>query len=213
MVLEVQCTSGAVVTGEAFLGRDAWTEVGLALLIREGIDAVKITRLAESLAVTRGSFYWHFKDRDDLLESLIRRWQGTNTRAVVEVMRSSDDLAMAILGLFDCWMDAERFDPGLDSAMRDWARCSGRVKRAVKRADDRRVAAIAEVFERSGYEPTDGFIRARILYFAQVGYYALDIRETMERRFAYLEAYYRGFTGRELDPALAEAHRAKHGRG
>ena len=69
---------------------------------------------------------------------------------------------------------------------------------------------IAELFTRSGYAQPEAFIRARIIYFTQVGYYALDVQETMDERFDYLKAYYRSFTGEELDPAAAEAYRLKH---
>ena len=90
-------------------------------------------------------------------------------------------------------------DEGIESLMK-----------STQEADDERVQAIAELFARSGYEATDAFIRARIIYFTQVGYYALGIREALEQRFQYLEAYFEGFTGQTLDPDIAEAHRAKH---
>lgn len=195
---------------ETALSRTDWVETALALLVAEGVDAVKITRLADALAVTRGSFYWHFRDRQDLLEELIKRWEDGNTRALVEVLERSYDLASGILAVFDLWIDPDRFDPRLDSALRDWARVAQQVRAAVAEADARRVRAIAKLFERDGYETTEAFIRARILYFAQVGYYALQIEESFAERMSYLEAYYRGFTGTSLDPAVAAAYRERH---
>jgi AcrR family transcriptional regulator len=190
--------------------REDWIEAGLALLVSEGIYAVRITRLADALGVTRGSFYWHFKGRDDLLDELVGHWGRRNTRAITATADGALDLTSGILALFEVWLEAERFDPLLDSALRDWARRSDKVRRAVEEADDARVQAIAELFARSGYDATDAFIRARIIYFTQVGYYALGIREALERRFEYLEAYFEGFTGQTLDPDIAEAYRAKH---
>lgn len=200
----------AVEYSDGPMGPQDWIEAALALLVSEGIDAVKVLRLAEELGVTRGSFYWHFKNRAALLDALIKSWKAKNTRAMTEALRDAGDLTSGILALFDCWLDIERFDPGLDSAMRDWARRAARVRRAVKRADDKRVQVIAELFTRSGYGQPEAFIRARIIYFTQVGYYALDVQETMDERFDYLAAYHRGFTGQELDPVTAEAYRQKH---
>lgn len=194
----------------AALGRADWVGAGRRLLIAEGIEAVKVTRLAEALGVTRGSFYWHFRNRADLLDALLRLWAGQNTRAVVEAADAALDLAAGILGLFDVWVDTGRFDPAFDAAMRDWARRSAKVRKAVEAADAARIEAIAALFARSGYPRDEAFIRARIIYFTQVGYYALGIRETMTRRLGFLERYYEGFTGRALAPALAEAHRARH---
>ncbi len=191
------------------LGRDNWIEQGLELLVQDGIDAVRITRLAEALDVTRGSFYWHFKDRDDLLEALIDRWESRNSRAVIAAVGDHDDLTSGILALFDVWLDTSRFYPRLDSAVRDWARRSDTVRRAVEQADQGRIEAIAALFKRAGFGDLEAFIRARILYFTQVGYYALGIEETLVQRFSYLEPYFEGFTGRQLDPAAAKAYRAK----
>ncbi len=192
------------------LGRGDWIEAALKLLMDEGESAVRITRLAEALGVTRGGFYWHFKDRADLLDALLQTWSNMNTKGMVEAVQEADDLTSAVLDLFAVWIDRRRFDPRLDSALREWARRSEKVKRAVKKADDRRVEALARAFERAGFEPTEALIRARILYFTQVGYYALDLRETLVKRLGFLEAYFLGFTGEALDPKRAEAFRRRH---
>ena len=52
------------------LSREDWIDFALQKLSEEGIDKVKIAPLARVLAVTKGSFYWHFKDRNDFLEQL-----------------------------------------------------------------------------------------------------------------------------------------------
>ncbi len=192
---------------ESLLGRTDWVGAALSILVMEGVDAVKITRLAEALSVTRGSFYWHFRDRQDLLDELIAHWEMTNTKELLEVLDRSYDLTSGILAIFDLWIDKDRFDSGLESALRDWARASPPVRAAVARADERRVLAIADLFRRDGFEETEAFIRARILYFAQIGYYALQIEESFAERMSYLEAYFRGFTGFSIDPSIAEAYR------
>ena len=48
-----------------------WLEAALEVLADKGIEAVKIGRLAERLDITRSGFYWHFKDRRDLLDHLL----------------------------------------------------------------------------------------------------------------------------------------------
>ena len=126
------------------LGRGDWIEAALKLLIEEGESAVRITRLAEALGVTRGGFYWHFKDRADLLDALLQTWGNKNTKGMVEAVEGAEDLTSAVLDLFAAWIDRRRFDPRLDSALREWARRSAKVKRAVKRADDLRVRALAK---------------------------------------------------------------------
>ena len=55
----------------ASLTPETWIEAATEVLVDQGIDRVRVDVLATQLAVTRGSFYWHFRDREDLLLSLI----------------------------------------------------------------------------------------------------------------------------------------------
>lgn len=187
------------------LTRADWIEAGLAALLAEGIEAVQITQLARRLAVTRGSFYWHFESREALLDALLAEWRARNTGVMLAAVEAAPSLAEGILELFSVWVDHLRFDPRLDQAVRDWARRAEPVREIVAAEDRSRVGAIAGLFERHGYEPTEAFIRARVIYFTQVSYYALGIEEPMTERMSYLAAYYKSFTGETIDEALAAA--------
>lgn len=195
------------------LRRESWIEEAVRTLTDGGVDAVQITRLARRLGVTRGSFYWHFENREALLDALLAEWRARNTDVMLEALAAAETLEDGILALFAIWVDHRRFDPALDQAVRDWARRSDAVRSVVAREDDARVAAVAAFYERLGYATTEAFVRARVLYFTQVSYYALGISEPMERRLSYLGAYFRCFTGREIDPSAADAFRTMHGIG
>src|ERR1700712_2216007 len=56
------------------LSAEDWARGGLRLLMAEGINAVRINRLCQELGVTRGSFYWHFADLDELREKIADLW-------------------------------------------------------------------------------------------------------------------------------------------
>ena len=198
------------------LSRDDWIEAALAVLVEEGFEAGQITQLARRLEVTRGSFYWHFKSREELLDALLEEWRARNTGVMLGALSAATSLIEGILELFLVWVDHQQFDPKLDQAVRDWARRSDAVRDSVAAEDGNRVKAIATFFERHGYEPTEAFIRARVLYFTQLSYYALVFEEPVTERMGYLAAYIRCFTGREIDEADAEAffaRLAKQGRG
>lgn len=210
LIDQVAADGQAEDSNKSSLGRSDWLAAGLRVLIEDGIDAVRITRLAEDLKVTRGSFYWHFKDREDLLDGLIEVWARKNTAGVIASVTGAETLAAGILSMFDTWLDLARFDPRLDQAMRDWARRSEVVHKAVVEADEARVDAITSLYRRFGHDELEAHIRARVIYFGQVGYYTLGIEEPMTQRLSYLELYYRCFTGAELDPKIADLHRARH---
>ena len=57
------------------LTRSAWLDHGLRILARQGAEALKVGALATGLQVSRGSFYWHFKDISDFRLQLLHRWQ------------------------------------------------------------------------------------------------------------------------------------------
>lgn len=182
---------------------DDWVEAALELLVRDGIEAVQITVLARHLKVTRGSFYWHFESREALLTALLAEWRARNTGVMVEAIADTKTLDDGILALFSVWTDHTRFDPQLDQAIRDWARYTDALRDTVQAEDDARVTAISDFFKRHGYEPVEAFIRARVIYFTQLSYYALNVQEPMADRLSYLAAYFLSFTGRAIDPETA----------
>lgn len=189
--------------------REDWVAAALDTLISDGVDSVKVLTLADRLGVSRSSFYWYFKNRDELLGALLSHWQDTNTRGITaQAEAPSTSIVHGVTNIFRCWIDERLFDPRLDFAVRDWARRSERVRTELDKADETRVAAIAALFRRHGWNEVEAFVRARVLYFMQIGYYALDLGESLARRKELTAHYLKSFTGQdptaeELDPFLA----------
>ncbi|MEL7012022.1 MAG: TetR/AcrR family transcriptional regulator [Pseudomonadota bacterium] len=188
-----------------------WIEVALQSLVSGGIEAVQITALARTLNVTRGSFYWHFETRDDLLAALIQEWRARNTGVIVEAISDVPTLDEGILELFAVWVDHTRFDPALDGAIRAWAKHDCDLSEVLKAEDTARIDAIATFFERYGYKAKEAFIRARVIYLTQISFYALGIDEdaSVAQRLSYLEAYFQSFTGRDIDPDICATYRGR----
>jgi AcrR family transcriptional regulator len=183
-----------------------WLKIALRTLISEGVEQVRILPLAKKLGVSRSSFYWYFKDREDLLNKLLEFWKNKNSASIISrSSRDSVSITDALIYLFECWIDENVYDPRLDFAIREWARRSRKIKEVMIRSDDERVAAIAAMFRRHDFADQDAFIRARIVYYMQIGYYSVDPREALRARIANLAAYVRAFTGAE--PAQPELQR------
>ena len=192
--------------------RADWLAVALDVLVSEGIAEVKVLALAKRLDVSRSSFYWYFGSRQDLLDALLAHWNDTNTRAVVEhAATDRPGINAAVVHVFRAWMNPALFDPRLDFAIREWSRRSGAVRRVLDRADETRLAALTAMFSRHDYAPEDADVRARVLYFMQIGYYALELCEPIAARLARGPGYLRTFTGVPPSPddlaALADAAR------
>lgn len=178
--------------------REDWLIVARDALISEGIEQVRILTLADRLDVSRSSFYWYFKGRDDLLDALLDHWEATNTAAIIAQCKlPSDRITKGICNLFKCFVDDDLYNYRLDFAVREWARRSGPVRRVVDVSDERRLEAIRSMFVRHGYEAGEADIRARILYYMQIGYYTLELKESHEDRLARIEGYLYGFSGEQ----------------
>ncbi|GGH18199.1 transcriptional regulator, TetR family [Cribrihabitans marinus] len=190
-------------TGNVKVTREDWLNLARDVLVHEGVGELKILGLSNRLAVSRSSFYWYFKDRADLLDALLDEWEARNTRTIVEYCaRPADCINAAVCNFFRCFIDPALFDQGLDFAVREWARRDGSLRLRIDRADAARLEAAQAMFVRYGYEKSDADTRARILYFMQLGYHALEVREPMELRMGRLEGFLRGFTGQDAQPDI-----------
>jgi AcrR family transcriptional regulator len=208
-LLRAVAERGAATPERSQLQRFDWLQTALQIFVDEGIDAVRITRLADDLKVTRGSFYWHFKNREDLLMSLVSYWKGKNTAAITESIAQATSLSDGILRLFETCVDAAQFDPRLDLALREWARRSDSIHRLVDSEDAARIDALRQFYQRFDYPMPQALIRARVFYYSQIGFYALGTRESLDTRLGYTEAYFEAFTGQQLSPLEANRFRRR----
>jgi AcrR family transcriptional regulator len=196
-------------SGNVKATRGDWLDLALTVLALEGVDHVTVLNLSERLGVSRSSFYWYFKNRDELLGALLDRWDELNTRSIVaQAEAPATTVNEAVCNVFRCWINPTIFSPRLDFAVREWARRSAHVRKALDRSDRVRTEAIKALFVRFGYEDEDAFVRARVLYYMQIGYYALELREPIETRLNLTPHYLKAFTGVDPDPAEIDAFSA-----
>jgi AcrR family transcriptional regulator len=180
------------------LQRFDWLLKALEIFVAEGIDSIRITRLANELGVTRGSFYWHFQNREDLIDSLVSFWKDKNTAAITDSVAQASNLADGIFRFFEICIDDSQFDPRLDLALREWARRSTEIRALLDGEDETRIEALRQFYLRFDYPMPQALIRARVLYYSQIGFYALGTRESLQTRLGYTEAYFEAFTGCQL---------------
>lgn len=192
------------------LSREDWVAAALHIFVWKGIDAVRVEPLAQSLNVTKGSFYWHFKNRKELHEAIIQHWGERCTRTLTESIAKSTDIIDVVLNVFCMWMRDEPFSPRLDAGIRDWARRSEAVKVAVQQADSDRTKALEQAFVAAGYTIDAARIRARALYFIQIGYYEASIKESWAQRIENWREYVKVITGLELRPGRLREFREQN---
>ena len=190
---------------------DIWLDAAYEILTESGVEAVKIMPLAQRLGLTRTGFYWHFKDRDALLDAMIRRWEDKNTgNLVTRTEAYAESIAEAMFNLFDCWIDDTLFDARLDLAIRNWARNDAALQRRLADADKRRIAAVAAMFTRFGYSAETAQVRSLTVIYTQIGYISMEVAESLQERIARMPDYVEVFTGRPAIDVEFARFQARH---
>ncbi|MBL8832374.1 MAG: TetR family transcriptional regulator [Rhodospirillales bacterium] len=147
------------------LDAGAWIDAALAALGAEGPGAARVEPLAKRLAVTKGSFYWHFRDREDLLCRALARWQDSRIAAIREQTGNAPDPRAALVALLDLYTRAPN-PKGLavELAIRALARNHAAAADAVAQVDGERLARVAALFARTGLDAEAAQARALLFY-------------------------------------------------
>lgn len=182
--------SGLKTTKKDQLGQADWINAAKKILIKHGITEVKIEKIATKLKVTVGSFYWHFSGRPALYDALIENWLTTNTKPLAQAVKSAgDDPRRQYLAFFGVWVLERNFDPSYDTAVRMWSRSSPKIGAIVALVDAERIEILVGIYLRFGYLGEEARMRARVTYYHQVGYYAMNIHEPTAERISLAPDY------------------------
>jgi AcrR family transcriptional regulator len=131
---------------EARTPRSKWIAEGLKAFAAGGPDAVRIELLARTLGVSRGGFYWYFRDRRALLDEMLDRWEQASIEEVVERVEAGGGDARAKLRRLFALAGASDELLLIDLAGRDWSRREPAVAERLRRMDDRRFEYLRSLF-------------------------------------------------------------------
>jgi AcrR family transcriptional regulator len=152
------------------LSREDWIDFALQKLSEEGIDNVSVAALARALKVTKGSFYWHFKDRDDLLQSMLARWEETGSEVVFsEVERVGGDAKRRLKHMSDIIFRRYSDQLNFEIALRDWGRKDPKIRHIIAQEDERRMDYMRGLFAEIYDDPQIAEAKAWLLFSLYVG--------------------------------------------
>lgn len=147
-----------------------WVAAATHQLAEGGVESVRVEALARDLGVSKGSFYWHFADREALLAAVLAAWERQGTLRIIEVVDEEADTGPRRLwSLFQKIFGSPIEIDGFEAALRSWAARAPEVQKAVRRVDRRRVGYVAELLIQSGFERNEAKRRAELLYCTLVG--------------------------------------------
>jgi AcrR family transcriptional regulator len=151
--------------------RGAWIDAAMRALAAGGPDAVRVEALAKDLGVTKGGFYWHFDDRQALIEEALDSWEKSGTEDVIATVDGGPGEPRAKLRrLFELAPSAKELF-AVELALRDWSRRDPAVAARLRRVDDRRMAYLRSLFGQFLDSEEEVEARAMLAYSLFVGAY------------------------------------------
>jgi AcrR family transcriptional regulator len=157
----------------ARLNRDDWLDAAFQAAVEDGFDGVRVLLLAQTLGVTRGSFYWHFKDHADLITALLERWRVREAQSIQRMqLQASKDPAQDLEILLDAALAYGGEDLStmrFELAVSALGRRDPAVAEMLLRVDQARMALIASKFALIVPDATTATDLAALFYLAIAG--------------------------------------------
>ncbi|MBB3225822.1 AcrR family transcriptional regulator [Luteibacter sp. Sphag1AF] len=154
------------------LSAEDWEDGALALIAEQGVGALAVEALARRLGVTKGSFYWHFRTREALLQAALERWEEYGEREVLGKMELISDPRQRLPELFR--RVAHELQPHRVYAALLKALDHPQVVPVMARVSQRRMDFLNTMYREAGLEPVTALHRARLTYAAYVGFLQLN---------------------------------------
>src|SRR3954452_23773153 len=151
-----------------------WTTAALDALARGGLAAVAVEPLAKHLGTTKGSFYWHFADRDALIAAALQRWEERDTDLVIAAVEQGDDATARLRNLLQLVFGAVRTGSGPGAGSVELALQASAthpvVAATLGRVTERRLAYLTTLFTELGMTPARARDRGLLAYAAFLGH-------------------------------------------
>lgn len=133
------------------VSKGEWLSQALEILSEEGVQGVRIDRLARDLKISRSGFYWHFRDRNDLLNHLLDYWAYEYTEVVIQYQDSQEVTPETRLNQIAS-MTRKHNLAKFDLSMRAWAEHDAKAAKAMTRVYQQRLGYVRESFRDLGFK-------------------------------------------------------------
>ncbi|PCI87996.1 MAG: hypothetical protein COB24_04475 [Hyphomicrobiales bacterium] len=172
----------------------AWIEAGFQMLSEGGIDSVRVDRISKKIGLTRGSFYWHFKNRAELLDAMLELWYQKSTNDIIELIEQEktnpNNQLSALLNLTAKDVDAKYGGKFTEMAIRIWSKSSPKAADIIKQIDLERVKFVNKLLNEMNVEPALASFLAEIIYNAYIGMASRDLSEEEVTRISKIAGTY-----------------------
>jgi AcrR family transcriptional regulator len=155
------------------LTADDWTAAALEALAAGGLAAVAVEPLAKRLGATKGSFYWHFTDRNALIAATLARWERRDTELVITEVEQEGDATERLRRLLELAFRTARTGASQGTGSVELALQANAthplVEPSLRRVTERRIAYLTALFTELGLSPARARNRGLLAYSAYLG--------------------------------------------
>jgi AcrR family transcriptional regulator len=157
------------------LDAGTWIAAAFDALAEGGLDTVRVEPLAKALAITKGSFYWHFADRRALIDAMLAAWAEGRIAAIRQHTAGRGAPATVLRELADLYTHrANLRGLAIELAIRSLARTDEAAAKAVRSVDRERLRHVAALFGGLGWSSGQAQDRAILFYSYLFGQSLLD---------------------------------------
>ncbi len=163
-----------------------WIQAAFRALTAGGPQAIRVEAIARSLKVSKGSFYWHFKDAPALKTAMLNHWMEAATADIIEAVEGDTpppaDQLRLLVEISTSDLDVPYGGPLAELAIRDWARYEEEAARILTRVDTQRLAYTETLFSRLGQTKETARQNSALLYAALLGLQQLPYSDRVDQR-------------------------------
>ncbi len=156
----------------ATVSKQDWIRAGFRALRDGGIEAVRVEPTADSLDVTKGSFYWHFDNRQAWLDAMLADWERVGTDQIIELVNAAaGDPKKRLRTLMGAATESDQTGDIIEARLRAWASTDEAAADAIGRIDARRVQFVVDILQEIGIPRRQAELRSGALYRMLIGEY------------------------------------------
>jgi AcrR family transcriptional regulator len=153
------------------LTREDWANAALKAISKQGLSGVAVEPIAKELGVTKGSFYWHFKTRNELIEAAVEHWEVLGDLAIIETVSAHTEPRAQLRALFNAAFDKKNAHALLHHlASSQTHPC---ISPVLHRVTEKRIQALTQMYTGCGLSVADAHHRALLAYATYVGMFQL----------------------------------------